>query len=118
VIWWRLAGVEFSTLDAEESCTMNFTGERYIPGEGGCQIAYEHLHRYFFALRWAGGLRGSGSGLRKWLWSGTTGAPGASRPALDIDGETVALARKSWCHPKLDLYARGRHAIAISKRHD
>jgi 2-polyprenyl-3-methyl-5-hydroxy-6-metoxy-1,4-benzoquinol methylase len=30
-----------------------FTGERYVPGQGGAQIAYEHLHRYFFAAQWA-----------------------------------------------------------------
>ena len=30
-----------------------FTGERYVPGQGGAQIAYEHLHRYFFAAHWA-----------------------------------------------------------------
>jgi SAM-dependent methyltransferase len=31
----------------------DFTGERFVPGQGGAQIAYEHLHRYNFALRWA-----------------------------------------------------------------
>ncbi len=31
-----------------------FTGERFIPGQGGFQIAYEHLHRYLFAARCAG----------------------------------------------------------------
>jgi SAM-dependent methyltransferase len=75
---------------------MNFTGERFIPGEGGCQIAYEHLHRYFFALRWAESARvldlacGNGYGAAllarraRHVW------------ALDIDGETIAGARKSW----------------------
>jgi len=33
----------------------DFTGERYLPGQGGYQIAYEHLHRYLFAARWADG---------------------------------------------------------------
>lgn len=28
---------------------MEFTGERFIPGKGGAQIHYEHLHRYLFA---------------------------------------------------------------------
>jgi SAM-dependent methyltransferase len=28
---------------------MEFTGERFIPGSGGWQIAYEHYHRYLFA---------------------------------------------------------------------
>ena len=34
---------------------VEFTGERYVPGTGGFQIAYEHLHRYLFAARWAAG---------------------------------------------------------------
>jgi ubiquinone/menaquinone biosynthesis C-methylase UbiE len=34
---------------------MTFTGERYIPGEGGAQLAYEHMHRYLYAVRWARG---------------------------------------------------------------
>jgi len=34
---------------------LEFTGERYIPGQGGAQMAYEHLHRYLLAMRWAKG---------------------------------------------------------------
>jgi O-antigen biosynthesis protein len=75
---------------------MNFTGERYIPGEGGAQIAYEHLHRYFYAQRWAESARvldlacGNGYGAAllarkaRHVW------------ALDIDEATIAGARKSW----------------------
>ena len=33
--------------------SLPFTGERYIPGQGGARIAYEHLHRYLFARQWA-----------------------------------------------------------------
>jgi len=32
---------------------LEFTGEKYIPGQGGARMAYEHWHRYLFALRWA-----------------------------------------------------------------
>lgn len=34
-----------------------FTGERFIPGQGGAEIAYEHFHRYLFASRLADGKR-------------------------------------------------------------
>jgi GT2 family glycosyltransferase/2-polyprenyl-3-methyl-5-hydroxy-6-metoxy-1,4-benzoquinol methylase len=34
---------------------MEFTGERYIPGQGQAGIAYEHLARYFFAQPFAAG---------------------------------------------------------------
>jgi len=80
---------------------MSFTGERYIPGEGGCQIAYEHLHRYFFALRWAG----NGEVLDLACGNGY-GAALLARQArhvwgLDIDGDTVAGARRSWSNQNL-----------------
>jgi 2-polyprenyl-3-methyl-5-hydroxy-6-metoxy-1,4-benzoquinol methylase len=47
-----------------------FTGERFVPGQGGFQIAYEHLHRYAFAEQLAQGkivldvACGSGYGAR------------------------------------------------------
>jgi SAM-dependent methyltransferase len=85
---------------------MNFTGERYIPGEGGCQISYEHLHRYFFALRWAESARvldlacgnGYGSALMArradYVW------------ALDIDEEAIMDAGKKWASPNV-AFLRG-----------
>jgi SAM-dependent methyltransferase len=85
---------------------MNFTGERFIPGEGGCQIAYEHLHRYFFALRWAESARvldlacGNGYGAAllarraRHVW------------ALDIDAEAIAGAHNRWQSPNL-TFLRG-----------
>jgi SAM-dependent methyltransferase len=75
---------------------VSFTGERYIPGQGGCQLVYEHLHRYLFALRWAAEAQvldlacGNGYGAAilarraRHVW------------ALDIDGDTVAGAGKEW----------------------
>ncbi len=82
---------------------MKFTGERFIPGLGGCQIAYEHLHRYFFALRWADGSRvldlacGSGYGAAllarraHHVW------------ALDLDVETIETADRRWREPNLSF---------------
>ena len=85
---------------------MSFTGERFIPGEGGCQIAYEHLHRYFFALRWAQDGEvldlacGNGYGAAllarcaRHVW------------ALDIDGETITAASDNWRDSRL-TFLRG-----------
>jgi SAM-dependent methyltransferase len=72
-----------------------FTGERFIPGQGSVELAYEHLHRYFFALRWARGKSvldvASGSGYGAALLAGV-----ADRVwALDIDWPAVALARSN-----------------------
>jgi O-antigen biosynthesis protein len=92
-----LARVEFSALDSKENNAVSFTGERFIPGQGGCRLAYEHLHRYLFALRWAKGKQvldlacGNGYGAAHL-------ARRASHVwALDVDGETIAGARKDWC---------------------
>jgi SAM-dependent methyltransferase len=73
--------------------TPKFTGERFIPGQGSVELAYEHLHRYFFALRWARGKRvldvASGSGYGAALLASV-----ADRVlALDIDGPSLARAR-------------------------
>jgi ubiquinone/menaquinone biosynthesis C-methylase UbiE len=76
--------------------TMSFTGERYIPGEGGFQIAYEHLHRYVFALRWAAGRQvldlacGSGYGTALLAQRAT------HVWAVDLDMNTIRCASKDW----------------------
>jgi SAM-dependent methyltransferase len=74
----------------------DFTGERFIPGQGGAQIAYEHLHRYRFALRWAAGQDvldvaagvGYGAGLlattARRVW------------AVDLDAASVLYARQTY----------------------
>jgi SAM-dependent methyltransferase len=74
----------------------DFTGERYIPGQGGAQLAYEHLHRYLFALRWAKGKKvldvASGSGYGAALLS-----QAASQVwALELDRQSVLYARGAW----------------------
>src|SRR5437867_11725442 len=74
-----------------------FTGERFIPGEGGAQIAYEHLHRYLFAMRWARGRRvldvAAGSGYGAALLARVAEAVWA----LDLDAQAVSYARS--CYP-------------------
>ena len=84
----------------------DFTGERYIPGQGGYQMAYEHLHRYFFALRWAEGKRvldvacgtGYGSSLlarrAREVWG------------IDLHESTVRCARRDWQRDNL-FFLRG-----------
>jgi len=85
---------------------MNFTGERFIPGLGGCQIAYEHLHRYFFALRWAEG----GKVLDLASGSGYGSALLARRAlhvwALELDDEAVRDACRNWRRSNL-TFLRG-----------
>ncbi len=79
--------------------TREFTGERFIPGKGGAMIAYEHLHRYAFAARWATGRRvldvATGSGWGAAMLAGRAAAVWA----IDIDFPSLAGA--------VDQYERG-----------
>jgi len=82
---------------------LDFTGERFIPGQGGARIAYEHLHRYYLALRWAKGRRvldvaaGTGygaallAGVAQWVWG------------VDIDAGSVRHGQKSCIAANLDF---------------
>jgi len=81
----------------------DFTGERFVPGQGGAQIAYEHLHRYYLALRWAAGKRvldvAAGTGYGAVLLSGV-----ARRVwAIDIDAGSVRHAHRSCIAANLDF---------------
>ena len=81
----------------------DFTGERFIPGQGGAQIAYEHLHRYYLALRWAAGRQvldvAAGTGY------GAALLAGAARRVwgIDIDAGSVRHAHRSCIADNLDF---------------
>lgn len=72
---------------------LTFTGERFIPGEGGARIAYEHFHRYYFAQRWTaakvvldlGCGEGYGAALLAQVAKRVTG--------LDLSPEAIAHAQ-------------------------
>jgi O-antigen biosynthesis protein len=73
--------------------SLEFTGERFIPGQGGAQISYEHLHRYLYAAHYAKGKSvldvASGAGYGAALL-----APAARMVwAVELDGPAVAHAR-------------------------
>jgi len=94
----------------------DFTGERFIPGQGGAQIAYEHLHRYQFALRWAAGKHvldvaagiGYGAGLL---------AKAAERVwAVDLDAASVQYARRTFPAGNL-MFLQGNAASLPMQAH-
>ncbi len=86
--------------------SQEFTGERYIPGKGGAQMAYEHLHRYLFAERWARGKSvldvATGTGYGAALLARSAEAV----YAMDLDGTTLQSASDAWCHERL-RFVRG-----------
>ncbi len=78
-----------------------FTGERFIPGQGGVQLAYEHLHRYLFAMQLALGKQvldvASGSGYGTGLL-----AKVARRVlAIDMDNTSISQARRTVRDPNI-----------------
>lgn len=82
--------------DAGASRGLEWTGERMLPWVEDPAIAYEHLHRYLFALRYAEGKRvldlGSGEGYgTALLASAATSATG-----VDVDATTVEHARGAY----------------------
>jgi O-antigen biosynthesis protein len=85
---------------------VEFTGERYLPGHGGFQMAYEHLHRYLFALRFARGKRvldvPTGSGYGAALLS----AVAREVFALDLSAESLVCAREQ-CSGRGVAFVRG-----------
>lgn len=81
--------------------TPEFTGERFVPGQGGAQIAYEHLHRYLFAARWAAEKNvldvASGTGYGAALLSHV-----ARRVwAIELDKPSITYAHSAWAKENL-----------------
>ncbi len=93
---------------------MDFTGERFIPGTGGWQMAYEHYHRYLFAGLFAQGksvldvASGEGYGaayLAKFaqtVW------------AADINAAAVESARTSHPAPNLTFFQADASCLPLT----
>lgn len=75
---------------------MEWTGERMLPWVEDAAVAYEHLHRYLFSLRYAEGKRvldlGSGEGYGAALLASVA----ATATGVDIDASTVEHARATY----------------------
>ncbi len=84
----------------------DFTGERFIPGQGGAQIAYEHLHRYRFALRWAAGKDVVDVAAGVGYGAGLLAASARRVWAVDLDEGSVFHARRTFPAGNL-LFLRG-----------
>ncbi len=80
---------------------IEFTGERFVPGEGGAQIAYEHLHRYLFARRWAGGRLVLDAAAGAGYGAALLASSAAAAWALEMDAATVASGRAVYASPNL-----------------
>ncbi len=71
---------------------LEFTGERFLPGVAG-EIAYEHWHRYAFALRYARGKRVLDAACGEGYGSALLAGVAAAVTGVDIDAAAVDHAR-------------------------
>lgn len=78
-----------------------FTGERFIPGEGGARIAYEHLHRYFLARRLAQGKVVLDLGCGEGYGSNLLAEVAAEVTGVELSAEVVEHARRHYPRPNL-----------------
>ncbi|MDD5543493.1 MAG: methyltransferase domain-containing protein [Acidobacteriia bacterium] len=78
-----------------------FTGERFVPGEGGARIAYEHLHRYWLARQVASGMKVLDLGCGEGYGSAGLAEVAQSVLGLDLSAEAIEHARKVYPRPNL-----------------
>lgn len=82
---------------------LKWTGERFIPGEGGATIRYEHTHRYSALTNLVRDKRvidvGCGEGYGSAILSSTAGAV----VGVDVDSDAVAHAKELYeAHSRLN----------------
>jgi SAM-dependent methyltransferase len=74
---------------------LQFTGERFLPGARG-EIAFEHWHRYAFALGIAAGRRVLDAACGEGYGTALLATRAAQAIGVDIDAATVAHARETY----------------------
>ena len=78
------------TRNEETGDSLEFTGERFMPGEGGPLLYYEHAHRYLIAAKFVAGKRvldvASGEGY------GSDWLAASAELVIGIDNTPVAVA--------------------------
>ena len=75
---------------------IDWTGERFIPGNGGTQLRYEHMHRYAMAQSLVDGRRVLDFGSGEGYGTAALASRAASVTGVDIDPEAVAHARTKY----------------------
>ena len=75
---------------------ISWTGERFIPGHGGTQLRYEHMHRYAMAQSLVGGCRVLDYGSGEGYGTATLANHAASVTGVDIDPAAIAHAQAKY----------------------
>ncbi len=94
---------------------MEWTGERFIPGQGSAELAYEHFSRYLFARRLAVGRRvldvGSGEGYGAFLMAQVA----QSVVGCDNADDAVAHARQRYVRANLTFVQASAAALPADR---
>ncbi len=75
---------------------IDWTGERFIPGSGGTQLRYEHMHRYAMAQSLVDGCRVLDYGSGEGYGTATLASRATSITGVDIDPEAIAHAQAKY----------------------
>ena len=75
---------------------IDWTGERFIPGYGGTQLRYEHMHRYAMAQTLVGGCRVLDYGSGEGYGTATLASHATSVTGVDIDPAAIAHAQAKY----------------------
>ncbi len=82
--------------------TLEFTGERFIPGDALGEIAYEHWHRYALARRYASGKRALDAACGEGYGTALIAAVAEQAVGVDIDAAAIDHARANYsARPRL-----------------
>ncbi len=76
--------------------TLEYTGERFIPGKGGAQIHYEHFHRYGFARTMVRGKKVLDIGSSEGYGAALLAQEASWVLALDINQDVVRYAKRTY----------------------
>lgn len=75
---------------------LEWTGERFIPGEGGTDIHYEHTHRYSAVAPLTSGLRVLDVGSGEGYGSAILATRADHVVGIDVDGSAITHAQRAY----------------------
>ncbi|MDR2710292.1 MAG: methyltransferase domain-containing protein [Burkholderiales bacterium] len=102
--------------DTKASSTLDFTGERFVPGIPG-EIVYEHWHRYAFAQTLARGRRVLDVACGEGYGSALLAASAASVVGIDVSDEAVRHASANYgAHSNLRFLQASAASLPLEDR--
>ncbi len=85
---------------------IDWTGERFIPGSGGTQIRYEHMHRYAIAHDLCKGKRTLDYGCGEGYGTAILAKNASSVIGVDVDAEAISHSKAAYAHVQNASYQK------------